>query len=119
LEERKTETKDGKPVEQVHARHILIGDQNANPFGGPPQSGRDKAKAVVEQEKAKKVLDEIVAKSHVKVPDTFAVKMPEPEQNQGLPPGFGPGGPPPAQEEPEPAKPKTNPPASKPQPKKR
>jgi parvulin-like peptidyl-prolyl isomerase len=122
LEERKTETKDGKSVEQVHARHILIGDQNANPFGGPPQSGRDKARAVVEQEKAKKVLDEIVAKSHVKVPDTFAVKMPEPEQNQGIPPGFGPapGGPPPAQEEQEkPAKPKTNPPASKPQPKNR
>ncbi len=121
LEERKTETKDGKPEEQVHARHILIGEQNANPLGGPPQSGRDKARAVVEQEKAKKVLDEIVAKSHVKVPDSFAVKMPAPEQNQGLPPGFGPapGGPPPAQEEPEPAKPKPNPPANKPQPKKR
>ena len=26
LEERKTETKDGKPEEQVHARHILIGE---------------------------------------------------------------------------------------------
>jgi parvulin-like peptidyl-prolyl isomerase len=122
LEERKTETKDGKPEEQVHARHILIGEQNANPFGGPPQSGKEKARATLEQEKAKKVLDEIVAKSHVKVPDTFAVKMPEPEQNQGLPPGFGPapGGPPPAQEEQaNPAKPKSNPPASKPQPKKR
>src|SRR5256886_7492313 len=26
LDERKTETKDGKPEEQVHARHILIGE---------------------------------------------------------------------------------------------
>ena len=112
LEERKTETKDGKPEEKVHARHILIGDQNANPFG-PPQSGRDKARAAVEQEKAKKVLDEIVKNSHVKVPDTYAVKMPEPEPNQGLPPGFGPApGPEPAPEDT--AKPKANPPASKP-----
>jgi parvulin-like peptidyl-prolyl isomerase len=118
LEERKTETKDGKPEEKVHARHILIGDQNANAFGGPPQSARDKARAAVEQDKAKKVLDEIVKNSHVKVPDTYAVKMPEPEPNQGLPPGFGPapGGPEPAPEDT--AKPKTNPPASKP-PKKR
>lgn len=117
LEERKTETKDGKPEEKVHARHILIGDQNASQFGGPPQSGRDKARAAVEQEKAKKVLDEIVKNSHVKVPDTYAVKMPEPEPNQGLPPGFGPApGAEPAPEDT--AKPKANPPASK-SPKKR
>src|SRR3982751_1753939 len=84
LEERKTETKDGKQEEKVHARHILFGDSNANPFA-PPQSGREKAKAAVEQDKAKKVLDDIVAHSHVKVPDTYAVKMPEPEQApQGL-----------------------------------
>jgi parvulin-like peptidyl-prolyl isomerase len=92
LEERKTETKDGKPDEQVHARHILIG-QNAggdNPFA-PPQSGRDKARAAVEQEKQKKVLDEIVARSHVSVAENFSVKPPEPQLQQA-PPGFGPGG---------------------------
>lgn len=119
LEERKTETKDGKPEEKVHARHILFGDTNANPFA-PPQSPRDKARSVVEQEKASKVLDEIVAHSHVKVPDTYAVKMPEPEQNpQGLPPGFGapPSGAAPTGEEEEPAKPKGQP-APKTQPKK-
>ena len=91
VDERKTETKDGKPEEQIHARHILIGESAAgdNPFA-PPQNGRDKARAAVEQEKQKKVLDEIVARSHVKVADNFSVKMPE-QQPQQLPPGFGPG----------------------------
>lgn len=93
LEERKTETKDGKSEEKVHARHILISDVNSNPFG-PPQSPRDKAKAAIEQEKAKKVLDDIVSRSHVKVAENFQVKAPEQQPMQGLPPGF----PPPAQE---------------------
>ena len=82
LDERKTETKDGKPEEQVHARHILIGeaaDEAANPFA-PPQSGRDKAQAAVEKEKQKKILDEIVKRSHVTVADNFQVKMPEQAQ---------------------------------------
>jgi len=87
LEERKTETKDGKTEEKIHARHILISDAGANPFG-PPQSSRDKAKAALEQEKAKKVLDDIVARSHVKVPDNYTVKPPEQQPSQGLPPGF-------------------------------
>lgn len=116
LEEKKTETKDGKPEEKVHARHILFGEQNANPFA-PPQSAREKARTAVEQEKAKKVLDDIVAKSHVKVPDAFTVKMPEPEPSQGLPPGFGPApAPEPAPQEQE--KPKANQSPSKPAPKK-
>ena len=92
LDDRKTETKDGKPEEQVKARHILIGDaagDAANPFA-PPKTGKEKARAAVEQEKQKKVLDEILARSHVTVADNFQVKMPE-EQPQGLPPGF-PGG---------------------------
>jgi len=89
LEERKTETKDGKTEEKIHARHILISDPAASPFG-PPQSSRDRAKAAVEQEKQKKVLDEIVSHSHVKVADNFQVKAPEPQQApEGLPPGFG------------------------------
>ena len=96
LEEKKTETKDGKPEEKVHARHILISEAGANPFA-PPQSSREKARAAVEQEKAKKVLDEIVSRSHVKVPDNFQVKAPEPQQQMQLPPGFG-GPPPPAEQ---------------------
>ena len=103
LDERKTETKDGKPEEQVHARHILISEsagEGANPFG-PPQSGRDKAKAAVEQEKQKQVLDEIVKRTHVTVAENFQVKMPEPQPGQGLPPGMMP----PGADHPEPAQP--------------
>jgi parvulin-like peptidyl-prolyl isomerase len=110
LEERKNETKDGKTEEKVHARHILISDAAGNPFG-PPQSSRDKAKAAVEQDKAKKVLDEIVSRSHVKVPDTYTVKPPEQQAPQGLPPGFG--APPQGQEAPAPA-PSPAKPAAKP-----
>ena len=94
LEERKTEKKDGKDEEKIHARHILIGDSGgeaANPFG-PPQSGKDKARAAIEQEKQKKVLDDIVKRSHVTVAQVYTVKMPDqPPPQQGLPPGFAPG----------------------------
>jgi len=108
LEERKNETKDGKTEEKVHARHILISDAGANPFG-PPQSSRDRAKAAVEQDKAKKVLDEIVSRSHVKVPDNYTVKPPEQQAPQGLPPGFGA----PPQEAPAPAPSPAKPSATK------
>jgi parvulin-like peptidyl-prolyl isomerase len=115
VEEKKTETKDGKPEEKVHARHILISDPGANPFG-PPQSPRDKAKAEIEKEKATKVLDEIVARSHVKVADNYQVKQPEQPPQQQLPPGFGA---PPEQQEPSapaasPAKPGAKTPPAKP-----
>ena len=113
LEERKTETKDGKTEEKVRARHILFSDANNNPFG-PPQTSREKARAAVEQEKAKKVLDEIVSRSHVKVADNFQVKPPE---QQPMPQGI-PGMPPAPAPEPEPeaspAKPATKP-SAKPQ----
>ena len=99
LEERKTETKDGKTEEKIHARHILISDAGANPFA-PPQSARDRAKAAIEQEKGKKMLDEIVDRSHVKVAENFQVKPPEQQPMQNLPPGFGA---PPQGEEPAPA----------------
>jgi hypothetical protein len=100
LEERKSETKDGKTEEKVHARHILISDAGANPFA-PPQTSRERARAAVEQEKGKKVLDEIVARSHVKVAESFQVKPPEQQPQQSLPPGFG--APPQGQEPPAPA----------------
>jgi parvulin-like peptidyl-prolyl isomerase len=91
MDERKTETKDGKTEEQVHARHILIGEgRGDNPFA-PPQSGREKAKAAVEQEKQKQVLDDIVKRSHVSVADNYQVKMPAEPAQTGLPPGFAPG----------------------------
>jgi parvulin-like peptidyl-prolyl isomerase len=99
LEERKTETTDGKTQEKVHARHILISEPR-NPFG-PPQTARDKARSAVEQDKAKKILDEIVARSHVKVAENFQVKAPEQQPMQGLPQGF-----PPVQPQPEAPQPK-------------
>lgn len=113
VEEKKTETKDGKPEEMVHARHILFSEANNNPFGGPPQTGREKAKAVVQQEKQKKVIEEIEARSQVKVADNYSVKPPEQQPMQGLPPGFAPPGEQPPAPAPEPSKP-----AAKPAPKK-
>lgn len=111
LEERKTETKDGKPEEQVHARHILIGEPAGdNPFA-PPQTGRDKAKATLEEEKQKKVLDDIVKRSHVTVAENFTVKMPEAPPSQGLPPEFSPGQQQPQPVEPEEAEPQPSKPA--------
>lgn len=112
LEERKTETKDGKPEEKVRARHILFSDPNSNPFG-PPQTSREKARVAVEQEKAKQVLDEIVSRSHVKVADNFQVKPPE---QQPMPQGLPNLTPPAPEPEPEasPAKPATKP-SAKPQ----
>jgi parvulin-like peptidyl-prolyl isomerase len=117
VEERKTENKDGKEEEMVHARHILISEAGDNPFG-PPQTGREKVKATLQQEKQKKVLDEIVARSHVKVADNYTVKPPEQQPAQGLPPGFGtpPSGDQPPAPGPEPTKPAK--PATKPTPKK-
>jgi hypothetical protein len=71
----------------------LIGEsagEGDNPFA-PPKSGRDQARAAVEQEKQKKILDEIVKRSHVTIAENFQVKMPEQQAPQGLPPGFAPG----------------------------
>ncbi len=92
LEERKTETKDGKSEEKVHARHILISEQGGNPFA-PPQSSREKARTALEREKAKKVLEEIESRSPVKVAESYQVKPPEQQPQQGLPPGFPPPAP--------------------------
>jgi parvulin-like peptidyl-prolyl isomerase len=88
VEERKTETKDGKPQEMIHARHILFSQASDSPFG-PPQTSRSKAKDALEKEKADKILDEFVARSHVKVADNYSVKPAEMPAQQ-LPPGFQP-----------------------------
>lgn len=117
LDERRNEKKDGKEEEQVHARHILIGEAapGDNPFG-PPKSGREQARAAVEKEKQKKVIEDIVKRSHVTVAENFSVKMPEAPQTPAMPPGFSPEDQQP-QQQPEPAqtkeKPKTVEPASK------
>jgi len=97
---------DGKPQEQIHARHILFSNnsEQGNPFG-KPQPPREQAKAAVEQEKQKKLIEEIVQRSRVTVAEDFEVKKPEPAA--GMPRGLPPGmeempaeGPPPAQADP-------------------
>lgn len=91
LDEKRTEEKDGKKEEQVHARHILIagGGQSDNPMA-PPRSGKEQARAEVEKEKQKKILDEIVKRSHVTIAENFQVKMPEMPASPSMPPGFAP-----------------------------
>jgi parvulin-like peptidyl-prolyl isomerase len=97
VDEKRTETKDGKPEEQVHARHILIANGPPSPAGGPPKSPKDQAKDAIEQEKEKAMIDEIVKRQspHITIADNFAVSQPPPQQmQQGLPPGMMPSGPP-------------------------
>src|SRR5947207_14054782 len=93
VEERRTETKDGKPEEQVHARHILIAAGPSNPFG-PPKSPKDQAKEAVEQEKEKALIDDIVKRqgSHLTIADNFSLPAPPPQQQ--MPQGFPQSGPP-------------------------
>jgi parvulin-like peptidyl-prolyl isomerase len=99
VEDKKTETKDGKPDEQIHARHILIAAGGAaNPFG-PPKSPKDQARESVEQEKEKNLIDEIVKRqsNHVTVAENFSVSQPSAqEMQQGMPPGMMPPEEPPA-----------------------
>ena len=77
VEERRTESKDGKQEEQVHARHILISTGQENPFG-PPKSARDQAREAIEQDKFQKLLEEIMKRSHVTVAENFQVSAPPP-----------------------------------------
>lgn len=77
LEGRRTENRDGKQEEQVHARHILIAGEGPTPFE-PPKSPRDQAREAVEQEKRKPMIAEIVKRSHATVSDDFQVRTPRP-----------------------------------------
>ena len=90
VEERRTETKDGKPEEQVRARHILIASGAPNPFG-PPKSPKDQAREAVEQEKEKNLIDEIVKRQsgHITIAENFTVTAPPPQQ---MPQAFPPAG---------------------------
>ncbi|MGB8507118.1 MAG: peptidylprolyl isomerase [Pyrinomonadaceae bacterium] len=77
LDERRTQAgPDGKPAEQVRARHILI-RYTASPQNGnaPPRAPREAARTAVEQEKRDRILDEIVARSHVSVAEDYMVEL--------------------------------------------
>ena len=75
----------GQPEEQVRARHILISagpPPSSNPFM-PQQSAEDRAREAVEDEKRKKLIDEIVQRSHVTVAENFTVTPPSPDELRG------------------------------------
>lgn len=89
VEERRKQNKDGKQEEEVHARHILIapgGAQANNPFL-PPMSPRDQARAAIEQEKEKKLLEEITRRSRVRVAENYTVPPPPSPAAQPSPAG--------------------------------
>ena len=79
---RSGKSEDGKDEEQVRARHILISSgPQGNPFG-PPKSGKDQAREAVEQEKGKKLLEEIVKRSKATVAENFQVTAPPASEQQ-------------------------------------
>jgi parvulin-like peptidyl-prolyl isomerase len=99
VDDRRTQNgPDGKPEEQVHARHILVAktDAQANPTAGQ-QDDREKARAAVEQEKEKKILDDIAARSSVRVAEDFQVSKPQAPAMPFMPPTSA--VPPPAEED--------------------
>jgi serine/threonine protein kinase/parvulin-like peptidyl-prolyl isomerase len=79
VEDRRSQDENGKKVDQIHARHIVIGPpQDASSAG---KSGRDQAREAVEKEKQEQALNEMVTRSHVVVPDNFQVTAPTPTPN--------------------------------------
>jgi parvulin-like peptidyl-prolyl isomerase len=75
LDERRTQptSGSGQPAEQVRARHILIGYGTPRASGAPPQSPREQARTAVENEKRDRILDQIVRRRNVVVPEDFMV----------------------------------------------
>jgi parvulin-like peptidyl-prolyl isomerase len=75
VEERRTQPgDDGKPVEQIHARHILI-MYNSAPLdpNSPPRAPREQARDAAEGEKRDRVFDEIADRRHVRVAEDYKV----------------------------------------------
>jgi parvulin-like peptidyl-prolyl isomerase len=70
-ERRMQDSPNGLPVEQVHARHILIAPENAGGANARPQSPRERARNAVEEEKRSKLLGELVSRSRVTIADDF------------------------------------------------
>lgn len=82
--ERKGEGKDasGKPAETYDARHILISTNVADPSNpmGRPQPAKEIVRAKLQEEKEKKVMDEIVANNPIEVPEDFTLPAVSDEQ---------------------------------------
>lgn len=73
LEDKRTVERDGKSEEEVRARHILISYGGSSSTSTPPKPPREQAREAVEQEKQKKLIDEIVTRSKVTVAENFTV----------------------------------------------
>ena len=77
VEERRTQNNNGKQEEQIQARHILISTAPATSTPGVATTpgatsvSRDQARAAIEKQKQKEVVDEIVRRSNVSVADNF------------------------------------------------
>ncbi|HYN83689.1 MAG TPA: peptidylprolyl isomerase [Pyrinomonadaceae bacterium] len=84
---------DGKPAEEVKARHILFGQQ-LPPSAGvmPGASPREIVAALVQKEKQDKFVAELIARNGVKVADNYTVNAPQ-MPNPGFPFGGGGGDP--------------------------
>ncbi|MEO8041906.1 MAG: peptidylprolyl isomerase [Acidobacteriota bacterium] len=82
--EKKGQGKDqsGQPAETYDVRHILIGTGVKDPKNpmGREMPVKDFVRSQLEEEKEKKVIDELVANNHVEVPDDFTV--PEVSEDQ-------------------------------------
>ncbi|HYN84427.1 MAG TPA: peptidylprolyl isomerase, partial [Pyrinomonadaceae bacterium] len=73
LEERRSAAgADGKPAEQVRARHILISYGTAGE-GGRPKPPREQAREAVEETKRAQVVNEIATRRRVTVAENFMV----------------------------------------------
>lgn len=84
--ERKLGKKEGAPGETYDVRHILIstGYKDADKPMAREMPVKEYVRGKLEEEKEKKLLDEIVAKNHVTVPADFTVPEISPEQLQQM-----------------------------------
>jgi peptidyl-prolyl cis-trans isomerase C len=75
LDERRTsKDEQGKDVEEVRARHVLISTGNPS---AQPQTPRERARTAIETEKRNHVIEEISARSHVQIAEDFEAVAPQ------------------------------------------
>lgn len=75
-------------VEEIHARHILIRYTNAPSDGGMPMSPRDRARALVSEDKRDRALDELATRHRISVAEDYIVAIAV-IAPQGTPPSNG------------------------------
>jgi foldase protein PrsA len=82
--EKKGSAKDagGQETPTFDARHILISTMITDPENpmSAPMSVEDKVRAQLEEEREKKIMDELLAKNNIEIPEDFIVPEPSAEQ---------------------------------------